>query len=51
MVDIHEPDETFDIWVIGTGRQSGELLLTMSASALPKIVPVVMPRPLYPIDV
>ena len=51
MVDINGPVETFDIWVIGTGRQSGELWLTMSASALPKTVPVVMPRPLYPIVV
>ena len=46
MADINGAVETFRIRVIGTGRPAGELLLIMSASALPKIVPVVMPRPL-----
>ena len=51
MVDINRLVGTFDILVIGTGRLLDELLPIMSASALPKTVPVVIPRPLYPMHV
>ena len=42
---------TGDSWVMGTGNFASSFPVRSSANTLPNIVPVVMPRPLYPIGV